>query len=798
MLFLLLFSFALAPSISINAGNPNASSVLISIVDPSAEHLDMLLLDPVANAGSDQEICAGQAAYLFGNVQNCISVTWSGGDGIFSAPGNLVTNYIPGTGDILAGVVELCLTAEPIDPNAVAVIDCLSLVIRELPSASAGDDITICEMQACATNPLLTNCSQTYWISFGDGYFEDETMAVTNYYPGQSDHLNGQVDLWLLAEGVTPCFVLLADSMKLYLDVMPASSAGDDATICEDETAQLTGIAEYYTNLLWITTGTGTFNDANILDPTYTPSEEDVAAGTIEICLLSTKTGACDFVVAEDCLLLTIIAKPTISGLVAERTLDCGDFDLVNHVFRPLVFSPIVENESSLLWTTSGDGTFEDPTIENPVYQPGINDIWNGGFTVNVVANGFGSCSFTTQAYVNIIVPIQIIPFENSGWTGLSSYVDKQNATVPEVIAPVIDELIVLLMLYENIGKYYWPVSDPPINQLGNWQPIGYKAKVKSPCCLPIYGDPVTVQTFLIDATMTYLPVLTNVQVSIEDLLGVNAPKVLLIFDWSTGKVWTNTAGDFHFLVPGRAYLMVKKANSDPFTVTFPAVDFNVAIDGGGVAVRDLVVTNSPWNVVTNTSQSHIILFTDKARRILQSGDIIGAFNEDGLCVGVSTCKSDESLHKLIVMGIDHFTNEITGYEVGDKMYFRLYRPETGITYDITFIYDPNFPNFDGNFQVNGVSSVINAKMTITAITNLNNNLGLKIFPNPANEVINITSGQNLRNIKLINLTGQLVIDYVVTGNEQQIDVSQYVQGLYFLQIESTGGDITTQRIVIK
>ncbi len=149
-------------------------------------------------------------------------------------------------------------------------------------------------------------------------------------------------------------------------------------------------------------------------------------------------------------------------------------------------------------------------------------------------------------------------------------------------------------------------------------------------------------------------------------------------------------------------------------------------------------------------------------------------------------------------MGNDPFTDEINGYEAGEMMNFRLYRPETGATYEVNFTYNPDFPNFDGNFEVNGVSSVINATMAITAINSPNDNLNIKIFPNPAREVINITSGQNISNIKLINLTGQLVIDYDVTGNEFQVDISKYVKGLYFLQIGTTDGDVTTKRIVIE
>jgi hypothetical protein len=361
-------------------------------------------------------------------------------------------------------------------------------------------------------------------------------------------------------------------------------------------------------------------------------------------------------------------------------------------------------------------------------------------------------------------------------------------------MAPVVNELI---MMVNKGGKYYWP-RPSGINQIGNWSPVGFKAKFNSPCCLPVYGEVLADQSFLVNGGNTFLPVLTNVPTNIGNLLGENVAKVLIIYDWTSGMIWTNDAADFYTLEPGKAYLLIKKSSLTSFNVEFPAFDFNAPIDGISQAANFFAVVNSPWNEVANTSQPHIILFSEGALNEFRSGDILGAYNGDGLCVGVSKFESIDNFNKLVVMGTDPFTDEINGYEAGEMMNFRLYRPETGATYEVNFTYNTNFPNFDGNFEVNGVSSVNNATMAITAINSPNDNLNIKIFPNPAREVINITSGQNISNIKLINLTGQLVIDYDVTGNEFQVDISKYVKGLYFLQIGTIDGDVTTKRIVIE
>jgi hypothetical protein len=476
-------------------------------------------------------------------------------------------------------------------------------------------------------------------------------------------------------------------------------------------------------------------------------------------------------------------------------TLDCDNYDVANHVFFPLELYPVVENAGSILWTTTGDGYFEDETMENPVYHLGSYDIWNGGFTLCVEASP-SICSPMVVVCINIIVPIQIILIETPSWNGISSYVEKSLFTVPEVMAPVVNQLNFML---NSTGKYYWPNASPPVNQLGNWLPIGYKARFNSPACLPLYGDAIANQTFLVSGAYTFLPVLTNIPTSIDNLLGANASLVTLIYDWSAGKVWTSTAADLQTLTPGKAYLFVKKTAATSFNVTFPDFDPTYFADKSAtIPTSAFAVDNSPWNDIVNTAQPHIILFAEGSLNDLQAGDIIGAFNENGLCVGVSEFAAKENFNKLIVLGDDSFTDGVDGYKQGEKMTFRLYRPNTATTSDIYFSYDLTFPSNDGMFEVNGVSSVTRIAMAHTAVNDITGQSAIHLFPNPAKEVITIASDIAIKQIKLVNLTGQLLLDLQVNGTEIQIDISAYINGLYFIQIETSDEFITTKRLIIR
>ena len=72
----------------------------------------------------------------------------------------------------------------------------------------------------------------------------------------------------------------------------------------------------------------------------------------------------------------------------------------------------------------------------------------------------------------------------------------------------------------------------------------------------------------------------------------------------------------------------------------------------------------------------------------------------------------------------------------------------------------------------------------------------LSIFPNPASRLLNIQSNQQLGDIRLIDMLGQLVYYQSEMGSLHTIDVSGLHPGLYFLQL-TAGGQLETFRIQV-
>ena len=749
----------------------------------------------VVNLGDDQTICETDTPQLHAIVLAYSSLLWeTSGDGTFTNVSVLDPTYTPGVNDLANGIVEICLTAGSLSPCVGPESDCRNLIINYLPEVSLGNDTSICLAQVYHTSPVLVNVSDVFWVSGGDGYFADEEAALTDYYPGPLDVAAGSVELCLYASGIVPCFNQVFDCMNLDIYLPPVANAGEDASICISENYQLNGAASNIGGILWTTNGDGTFSNTSVLNPVYDPGTDDVLNGSVVLCLEVTGLAGCSQEQIKDCMTVFIINVPQISGLDVQQTLDCADYDFDAKEFYPVELAPEITNCSGADWTTSGDGYFDDPGSIVTAYHLGLQDIWSGGVRLCIYYYGLGNCQFLDSTCIDLKIPIQIISVSKPGWNGISSYVDKSKTLVPEVMAPVVNELIIMINRH---GLEYWPEPDPPINQLGSWGPVGYKAKFNSAACLPIYGDTLNNQSFVIDGAFTYLPVLTNVTTNINELLGANASKVLLIYDWPTNQIWTNFAADFQYLHHGKAYLLVRKAGSSGFTVTFNDFDPELPISSDITGTKDAVRINSPWNDVTNTMQPHIILFTAEATAELQPGDIIGVFDKMENCVGMAEFESRESFFKIVAMGDDPMTAETEGYQPGDQLNYRLYRPATGETYDIVLTYNPEYPSSNGKFAINAVSLAETLALNITSASMLENEYSIKVFPIPATEVLNVVSDVEVKGVSLVNFVGQKVMSQTGNSSRYQLNVSDFTPGMYFLKIEMMSGNVITRRVSI-
>lgn len=75
----------------------------------------------------------------------------------------------------------------------------------------------------------------------------------------------------------------------------------------------------------------------------------------------------------------------------------------------------------------------------------------------------------------------------------------------------------------------------------------------------------------------------------------------------------------------------------------------------------------------------------------------------------------------------------------------------------------------------------------------------VKIFPNPSNDKLTINSNQDIANINVFDITGKAVHNKEFTNklNQTEIDLSALNNGIYFIAVQSSNGEISKNKIVL-
>jgi len=97
----------------------------------------------------------------------------------------------------------------------------------------------------------------------------------------------------------------------------------------------------------------------------------------------------------------------------------------------------------------------------------------------------------------------------------------------------------------------------------------------------------------------------------------------------------------------------------------------------------------------------------------------------------------------------------------------------------------------------NATSITSNVMGATTAVLGLNsfNKIGLKYYPNPVTNVINLSADKNLSSVSVYNIMGQNVLNKQLNATNSQIDMISLSAGNYFIKVAS-GNETATIKVV--
>jgi len=175
---------------------------------------------PVANAGTDQDICIGSPA----------TITASGGTSYLWSPGNATTASIT-----INPSSNITYTVTVTNSNGCVANDAVNVYVHALPTVNAGANQSICNGSTATLNSTGTG-SVTYLWNPGAATTQniDVTPSTTTNYIVTVTDANGCV---------------ARDTVNVTVNPVPAINAGPDQTICNGSTISLTATGA--PNLTW-------------------------------------------------------------------------------------------------------------------------------------------------------------------------------------------------------------------------------------------------------------------------------------------------------------------------------------------------------------------------------------------------------------------------------------------------------------------------------------------------------------------------------------------------------------------
>jgi gliding motility-associated-like protein len=255
------------------------------------------------------------------------------------------------------------------------------------PFVNAGTDQTTCANVALPINGVVGGGSVTgTWSTSGFGTFQNGNTALNNVYvPSPLDTLITPIQIILTSTGPCP---LRRDTISVSITPSPLVNASADQTVCENNSlVQLDGAIGGGSSLgEWTTLGTGSFApNPNTLDAVYTPSAADFTAGFVSLVLSASDLGACNMV--RDTMIVTFTTAAIVDA-GADTITVCSNNPSVS------LSGSVSGSTTTGKWVTSGNGLFLPNNLSlSCTYQPGSQDIANGGVWLYLESTNNGNCS---------------------------------------------------------------------------------------------------------------------------------------------------------------------------------------------------------------------------------------------------------------------------------------------------------------------------------------------------------------------------------------------------------------------
>jgi hypothetical protein len=206
----------------------------------------------------------------------------------------------------------------------------------------------------------------------------------------------------------------VSNEVEIFVQGAPTADAGEDASICQNETYQLQGQVANGASFYWSHyVGNGSLSSTTILNPVYTPPSTALGytSGGFDMFQLITLPVSPCTASDDDLVTITFYSAPTA---------DPGTYVpiCVDDTFT--TDQATATNYSNIIWTTTGDGDLDNITsLTECTYEPGPNDIAVGSFSLTLTVDPDNAYCGPVSSTVTVTIYPQFTPgaIETTGET---------------------------------------------------------------------------------------------------------------------------------------------------------------------------------------------------------------------------------------------------------------------------------------------------------------------------------------------------------------------------------------------
>ena len=483
-------------------------------------------------------------------------------------------------------------------------------------------------------------------------------------------------------------------------------NAGDDQNICQ-VAAQMNAIVIGYESLLWTTNGDGTFDQNDILNPIYTPGEQDLANKTATLTL--TTTNEAGEILSDNVI---IIFHEAASIIMDDEAEICeGESFQAN---------ALVSETGSVVWTTDGDGNFDRPDNIDANYIPGEQDKANGQVTLTLKAISEYGCGDADHSLVLTIHPLQNTEFDmvscgSYAWNGIEySEAGDYEQTLQSIYG--CDSTVVMHLTM--IDAYYTETEQTACDEF-----------IWAELLITESGDYEQTFTSLYGCDSTVMMHMT-INYSAQHEFEANSCDS---YEWD-GTTYTES-GDYM-----QQYLTEMGCDS--------------------IVTMHLTINHAPEDIEIEGDSEVDVLYTDS-----NTFDVKATPNAE-------------------------YAWEIEPADAGV-----LTPTDTLVT--VTWS-----QTYKGQAQIKVKVSNECGETQVTHNINVKNSTGVdeygieaKVYPNPTNGILNIEA-DGLQRITVSNVFGQIVYDTEIEADMAQVNMNPFGQGVYVIRLYTTNG-IGTRRVSV-